>query len=120
MCCCTRLCRPGDRVDIIEGTFQGMEGQCIQMMQTGRIRLWLTIFGRPINVDVEPHMVRSWEMTEAEYLGSEHVHCLVSFLRRSPRPGSTRKALLFGCACLRLGWDGLDHRLRDVVLTAEQ
>jgi transcription termination/antitermination protein NusG len=44
----------GDRLRVNDGTFAGMEGEVMEINQEkGLVKLQLTIFGRPVNVDLE-------------------------------------------------------------------
>src|SRR5256885_2257014 len=44
----------GDRVKVKDGTFAGMEGDVKEIMESvGRVRVELTIFGRPVPVELE-------------------------------------------------------------------
>jgi transcriptional antiterminator NusG len=44
----------GDRVKVRDGTFAGMEGEVKELLETlGRVRVELTIFGRPVPVELE-------------------------------------------------------------------
>jgi len=44
----------GDRLRVIEGTFASMEGEVLEINQDkGQVKLQLTIFGRPVTVDLE-------------------------------------------------------------------
>jgi len=45
---------PGDRVKVRDGTFVGMEGEIKEKMEAlGKVKVELTIFGRPVMVDLE-------------------------------------------------------------------
>ena len=51
----------GDRVRVRDGTFQGMEGETKEVMDTvGKVKVELTIFGRPVPVELE-----YWQVEEA-------------------------------------------------------
>ncbi len=44
----------GDRVKVKEGTFAGMEGEVKELIEAkGQVRVELTIFGRPVPVELE-------------------------------------------------------------------
>src|SRR5207249_11286972 len=44
----------GDRVKVKDGTFQGMEGEVKEILEAkGLVRVELTIFGRPVPVELE-------------------------------------------------------------------
>lgn len=44
----------GDRVKVRDGTFAGMEGEVKELLESlGRVRVELTIFGRPVPVELE-------------------------------------------------------------------
>jgi transcriptional antiterminator NusG len=44
----------GERVTVVDGTFKGMEGEVKEILEAvGRVRVELTIFGRPVSVDLE-------------------------------------------------------------------
>jgi transcriptional antiterminator NusG len=44
----------GDRLRVIEGTFAGMEGEVMEIHhEKGQVKLQLTIFGRPVDVELE-------------------------------------------------------------------
>jgi transcriptional antiterminator NusG len=44
----------GDRVKVKDGTFAGMEGEVKEILEAlGRVRVELTIFGRPVPVELE-------------------------------------------------------------------
>jgi len=44
----------GDRVKVKDGTFQGMEGEVKELLEAkGLVRVELTIFGRPVPVELE-------------------------------------------------------------------
>jgi len=44
----------GDKVKVKDGTFAGMEGEVKELMETkGSVRVELTIFGRPVPVELE-------------------------------------------------------------------
>ena len=46
--------RPGDRVKVKDGTFAGMEGEVKEILEAkGLVRVELTIFGRPVPVELE-------------------------------------------------------------------
>jgi transcriptional antiterminator NusG len=48
----------GDRVKVTDGTFQGMEGEVKEILEAvGRVRVELTIFGRPVPVELEYYQV---------------------------------------------------------------
>jgi len=48
----------GDRVRVADGTFQGMEGEIKEVLEAvGRVRVELTIFGRPVPVELEYYQV---------------------------------------------------------------
>jgi transcriptional antiterminator NusG len=54
----TKISKPkfgtGDRLRVIEGTFSGMEGEVKEIMEEkGQVKLELTIFGRPVAVELE-------------------------------------------------------------------
>ncbi|MSR31227.1 MAG: transcription termination/antitermination factor NusG [Gemmataceae bacterium] len=45
---------PGDRVKVKDGTFSGMEGEVKEILEAlGRVKVELTIFGRPVPVELE-------------------------------------------------------------------
>jgi transcriptional antiterminator NusG len=45
---------PGDRVKVKDGTFAGMEGEVKEILEAkGTVRVELTIFGRPVKVELE-------------------------------------------------------------------
>lgn len=44
---------PGDRVRLIRGTFTQMEGEVVEPLPTGHVRVRLTILGRPVNLEIE-------------------------------------------------------------------
>jgi hypothetical protein len=112
---------PGDRVEIADGTFQGMRGTVLAVLEPhGQVRLDLSIFCRPVAVELDYHQLRGPLLDEAGYLASCDARRLVSFLRVSPFHWSIRRVALFGCACLRLVWDRLDTKLRGWVVDAEE
>ena len=44
----------GDRVKVKDGTFAGMEGEVKELLEAkGAVRVELTIFGRPVPVELE-------------------------------------------------------------------
>ena len=46
--------RRGDRVQVTNGNFAGMEGEVIKLLELrGLVRVELTIFGRPVPVELE-------------------------------------------------------------------
>jgi transcriptional antiterminator NusG len=48
----------GDRVRVTDGTFNGMEGEVKEILEAvGRVRVELTIFGRPVPVELEYYQV---------------------------------------------------------------
>ena len=48
----------GDRVRVVDGIFNGMEGTVKQILETvGRVQVEVTIFGRPTAVDLEYYQV---------------------------------------------------------------
>jgi len=48
----------GDRVKVTDGTFQGMEGEVKEILEAvSRVRVELTIFGRPVPVELEYYQV---------------------------------------------------------------
>jgi transcriptional antiterminator NusG len=48
----------GDHVRVVDGTFNGMEGTVKQILEAAsQVRVELTIFGRPVNVDLEYYQV---------------------------------------------------------------
>jgi transcriptional antiterminator NusG len=50
----------GDRVKVIDGTFNGMDGIVRQILEAvGKVQVELTIFGRPVNVDLDYYQVES-------------------------------------------------------------
>jgi len=50
----------GDRVRVVDGTFNGMEGTVKQILETqAKLQVELTIFGRPVNVELEYYQVES-------------------------------------------------------------
>jgi transcriptional antiterminator NusG len=59
-----RLVKPpidrGDRVKVKDGTFAGMEGEVKELLEAkGLVRVVLTIFGRPVDVELEYWQVES-------------------------------------------------------------
>jgi uncharacterized protein (TIGR02996 family) len=49
---------PGERVVILDGTFAGMDGRVARVdPRTGHVFVALTIFGRPVRVELEPSQV---------------------------------------------------------------
>jgi transcriptional antiterminator NusG len=51
----------GDRVKVKDGTFAGMEGEVKEILEAlGRVRVELTIFGRPVPVELE-----YWQVEQA-------------------------------------------------------
>jgi len=51
----------GDRVRVRDGTFAGMDGETKEVMDTvGKVKVELTIFGRPVPVELE-----YWQVEEA-------------------------------------------------------
>ena len=54
--------RQGDRVKVKDGTFAGMEGEVKEMLEAkGMVRVELTIFGRPVPVELE-----YWQVDHAD------------------------------------------------------
>lgn len=50
----------GDRVKVKDGTFSGMDGEVKEIMEAlGRVKIELTIFGRPVPVELEYWQVES-------------------------------------------------------------
>jgi len=48
----------GDPVRIVDGTFNGMEGAVKQILEAqGKLQVELTIFGRPVDLELEYHQV---------------------------------------------------------------
>src|SRR5262249_8426306 len=48
----------GEHVRVVDGTFNGMEGTVKQILEAAsQVRVELTIFGRPVNVDLEYYQV---------------------------------------------------------------
>jgi transcriptional antiterminator NusG len=48
----------GDRVRVVDGIFNGMEGTVKQILESvGRVQVEVTIFGRPTAVDLEYYQV---------------------------------------------------------------
>jgi transcriptional antiterminator NusG len=49
---------PGDRVRVVDGTFNGMEGTVKQILDAvAKVQVEVTIFGRPVAVDLEYYQV---------------------------------------------------------------
>jgi hypothetical protein len=96
---------PGERVQIAEGVFRGLEGIVLPAEgQTQTIRVEVTIFGRQIPLDLEAFLLGAVNPTEAEWLNCCDRHRLIFFLRSFP---ATQEQLArvrwFVAACLRLG-----------------
>jgi transcription termination/antitermination protein NusG len=50
--------QPGDRVRVVDGTFNGMDGSVKQILEAvSKVQVELAIFGRPVNVDFEYYQV---------------------------------------------------------------
>ena len=50
--------QPGDRVRVVDGTFNGMDGNIKQILEAvSKVQVELAIFGRPVNVDFEYYQV---------------------------------------------------------------
>ena len=50
----SRSSTSGDRVKVKDGTFAGMEGEVKEILEAkGQVRVELTIFGRPVPVELE-------------------------------------------------------------------
>jgi transcriptional antiterminator NusG len=50
--------QPGERVHVVDGTFNGMDGTVKQILEAvGKVQVELAIFGRPVNVDFEYYQV---------------------------------------------------------------
>ena len=50
--------KPGDRVRVVDGTFNGMDGNIKQILEAvSKVQVELAIFGRPVNVDFEYYQV---------------------------------------------------------------
>jgi transcription termination/antitermination protein NusG len=50
--------QPGDRVRVVDGTFNGMDGNVKQILEAvSKVQVELAIFGRPVNVDFEYYQV---------------------------------------------------------------
>jgi len=50
--------QPGDRVRVVDGTFNGMDGTVKQILEAvSKVQVELAIFGRPVNVDFEYYQV---------------------------------------------------------------
>ena len=50
--------QPGERVHVVDGTFNGMDGVVKQILEAvGKVQVELAIFGRPVNVDFEYYQV---------------------------------------------------------------
>jgi hypothetical protein len=111
---------PGDRADVADGAFRGMEAHVRGITSAGRVEVEVLIFGRPVALELDDHQLRGPMLDEAAYLASCEPRRLVSFLRVSPFPWSIRRVALFGCACLRLVWDRLSPKLRHSVVEAEE
>ena len=48
----------GDKVRVVDGTFNGMEGEVKEILEAvGKVRVELTIWGRPVPVDLEYYQV---------------------------------------------------------------
>jgi hypothetical protein len=109
----------GDQVDFTGGTFAGMEGRVVEVAPSGRVRVDLVIFGRPIYLEIESHHLRGSGLAEDDYLACCNPQRLVSFLANRNVPWSVRRVSLLGCACLRLGWDRLHEEMRRCIETAE-
>jgi hypothetical protein len=109
-------------VTLQEGTFTGMEGDVLAGPDTeGRVRVSLTIFGRPVVVELECHLVCGLPVNEERLLACRCLHGLHAVLRSSPHPLSPRKWRLFGCACARRLWDLLpNERWRHAVEMSER
>jgi hypothetical protein len=43
----------GDRAQVTDGTFEGMEGKVVELLGTHGVRVQLTVFGRPVPVELE-------------------------------------------------------------------
>jgi hypothetical protein len=105
-------------VSIEEGIFKGMGGP-VTGIGTQGLLIGVTIFGRPVSIEVDAHQVRGADLSEEAYLACCAPHRLVSFLaHRRPRP-DPRRIALFGCACLRLVWPELSSHWRSCVTQAE-
>jgi len=50
--------QPGERVHVVDGTFNGMDGTVKQILEAvSKVQVELSIFGRPVNVDFEYYQV---------------------------------------------------------------
>jgi hypothetical protein len=99
---CQALFPPGARVTVAEGVFAGMEGVVLGPRGlTGRVRIQLTIFGRPVPLEIEAFEIKAVALTEDEWWDCGSVERLATCLRSGPRQPSPRKARLFACACAR-------------------
>jgi hypothetical protein len=88
---------------------------------SGRFRVRLTIFGRPVDVELECPQVCGPLPDEEAWLACCCVRRLQAFLGSSDRPLSARKWRLFGCACTRRLWHLLPNdRWRAAVETSER
>jgi transcriptional antiterminator NusG len=48
----------GDRVKVVDGTFNGMEGMVKKILEaTGKVEVEVSIFGRPVNVELDYYQV---------------------------------------------------------------
>jgi hypothetical protein len=111
---------PGDRVDFSDGTFRGMHGEVVGVTPLDRVSVTLTIFGRPVTIDVDEHLLGGPMLDEASYLACREPARLIGFLRLPRFTWSMRRVALFGCACLRRSWDLFDPQLRQEVEKTEE
>jgi hypothetical protein len=118
----TSLIEPGDGVIIVgNSTFSSMRGVCLRSLPGGQVQVQLTIFGRPVAVDLDPDELSHLALPEQEYLTSCHTPSLIRQLARwdDIAGGMARRVSLFRCAVLRLVWEQIPPGLRPFVETAE-
>src|SRR3712207_3624068 len=111
---------PGRQGKIIDGVFAGMVGSVLEgLPEHGRVRVGLTIFGRPVPGELGYWQIALWDtMTEGDWLHGTGPFPLEGFLRSLPQPPSPRRWCLFACAIARGVWPLLgDERCRRAVET---
>jgi hypothetical protein len=91
----------GDRVTIRDGMFADMEGQVDEVLPgTRRLRVVLTIFGRPVPVELEHWQITLRDpLTEAEWRTCTSLSKMEWCLCSQGRTLSCRRRRLFAAAC---------------------
>jgi hypothetical protein len=111
-----RVPYPRGQVIVRDGTFAGMQGQVVQVLENmKRVRVLLTIFARPVPVELEDWQVELVLETEEEWQTCTNPTAMVAYLT------SARKQRLFACACVLHAPGVVEDRIcREILAVSER